>query len=181
MLAVERRLIDLEVPGMNHDPLRRLDRERDTVRDAVRDAQELDRERADRHAIARPDSHQPVRDLVSALLELRLDQRKGQRCAVDGPLNVRQHVRDRANVILVPVRQHERGEPVLLQLAQIRDDQIDAEQLGLREHHAGIDDDGRLATGDDHHVHAELANAAERNRSRAAAPRPTRVRRESSA
>jgi len=72
-------------------------------------------------------------------------------------------VRDGTDVILVPVRQDERRQLVLRQLAQVRDDQVHAEQLGLREHDTGIDKDGGLAAGDHHHVHAELADAAERN------------------
>ena len=43
------------------------------------------------------------------------------------------------------------------------------EQLGLREHDTRIDQDGRIPAGDHHHVHAELAEAAERNESRVAA------------
>ena len=42
VLAVERRLVDLEVAGVDHDAARRLDRQRHAVRHAVRDAQELD-------------------------------------------------------------------------------------------------------------------------------------------
>ena len=55
VLAVERRLIDLEVAGVDHHAARRLDRQRHAVGHAVRDAQELDRERADRDALARLD------------------------------------------------------------------------------------------------------------------------------
>ena len=47
LLAVERRLVDLEVAGVDHDAVRRGDRQRDAVGDAVRDAEELDREAAD--------------------------------------------------------------------------------------------------------------------------------------
>ena len=79
-----------------------------------------------------------------------------------GPSMHRHHVRNGADVVLVPVRQDHRPDRILLQLAQIRDDQIHAQQLGLRKHHAGINQDGGVAAGDHHHVHAELAEAAER-------------------
>ena len=59
VLAVERRLVDLEIAGVDDDAVRRGDRQRDAVGHAVRDAQELDRERADRDALARPHRHQP--------------------------------------------------------------------------------------------------------------------------
>ena len=42
MLAVERRLIDLEVAGVHDDADRRVDRERHAVRHAVRHANEFD-------------------------------------------------------------------------------------------------------------------------------------------
>ena len=47
VLAVERRLVDLEVAGMDDDADRRRDGERHAVGHAVRDADELDRERPD--------------------------------------------------------------------------------------------------------------------------------------
>ena len=43
VLAVDRRLIDLEVAGVDDDADRRVNGERDAVRHAVRDADELDR------------------------------------------------------------------------------------------------------------------------------------------
>ena len=163
VLTVERRLVDLEVPRVQHDAGRRMDRHRHAVRHAVRDAQELHGERADLDAVARRDGPEPRLRVLAALRQLRLDQRERQRRAVHRAVHVRQHVRDRADVILVPVRQHQRLDPVLLELPQIRDDQIDAEQVRLRKHHTGIDHDGRPAAGDDHHVHAELAEPAERD------------------
>ena len=70
----------------------------------------------------------------------------------------------RADVIFVAVRQHERRDaPFLLQVGQIRNDQIDAEQFGIGKHDAGVDDDRRVAPGERQHVHAELAETAERN------------------
>ena len=73
-LAVERRLIDLEVAGVHDDAGRRVNRQRQAVRHAVRDAQELDAERADRHASARgATGDQAIADVDAVFLELRLD------------------------------------------------------------------------------------------------------------
>ena len=47
VLAVERRLVHLEVAGVHDRAGRRVDRQRHAVGNAVRDAQELDLERAD--------------------------------------------------------------------------------------------------------------------------------------
>ena len=67
-------------------------------------------------------------------------------------------------MVFVAVRQHERGgAPFLLQVRQIRNDQIDAQQFRIREHDAGVDDDRRVAPGERQHVHAELAESAERD------------------
>ena len=69
------------------------------------------------HAVARPDRDQPRVAVDAVLLELRLDQRQRQRRAVDRAVDVRQHVRHGADVVLVPVRQHERRDArVLLQV-----------------------------------------------------------------
>ncbi len=52
VLAVDRRLIDLEVAGMDDRADRRRDGQRHTVGHAVRHADELDREWPDRHRAA---------------------------------------------------------------------------------------------------------------------------------
>ena len=163
MLAIDRRLIDLEIAGVHDDAGRRADGERDAVGHAVRHANELDLERSDRDAVARPHGDErPPGDAV--LLQLGLDERERQRRRVDRSVHERHDVRHRADVVLVPVRQHERGDaPVLLQVRHVRDDAIHAEQLGIGEHDAGVDDNRRLVPREREHVHAELAESAERN------------------
>ena len=140
-----------------------MNRNRDAVRHAVGDAQELDRERADLHTISRLDADEPRLPGRVVVFELVLDQRERQRRPVHGALEIGQHVGHGADMVLVAVRQHERRDPVLLQLPQVGDDQIDPEQFRLREHHARVHEDRRVAAGDDHHVHAELAKSAERD------------------
>ena len=100
-------------------------------------------------------------DLV--LVELRLDERERHRGAVDRAVEERQHVRHRADVILVAVRQHERLDLVAprLDVGHVGNDQIDAELIGIREHDAGVDEDRGVLPRHRHHVHAELADAAQ--------------------
>ena len=163
MLAVARRLIDLEIARVDNDAGRRVDRERHAVGNAVGDADELDRERSDGDALPWPYGDQLVA-VQAVLFELRLDERERQRRAVDRSVDHRHHVRYGADMIFVTVRQHERGgAPFLLQVGQIRDDAIDAQQLGVRKHHAGIDDNRRLTPREREHVHPELAKSAERH------------------
>ncbi len=163
MLAVDRRLIDLEVAGVDDDAERRMNGQRHAVGHAVRDADEFDRERTDvTRSRGRTGTSSGVAKAV--LAQLGLDQREGQRRAVDRAVDERRHVRHAADVILVPVRQHQRARAAfLLEIGEVRDDAVHAEQLGVREHHAGIHDDGRLTPGERQHVHSELAEAAERH------------------
>ena len=52
---------------------------------------------------------------------------------------------DTADVIFVSVRQHERGDArLLLQVREVRNDAIHAEQFGIGKHHARVDDNGRV-------------------------------------
>ena len=137
--------------------------QRDAIRNAVRHANEFHDEGTDRHAVARPDRDERS-PLDPMLGELRFDQRERQRRAVHGPVDVREDVRHRANVILVAVRQHERGgAPFLLQVREIGNDPIHAEQLGIGKHDAGVDNDRCLAPGERQHVHPEFAESAEWN------------------
>ena len=144
MLTIDRRLVDLEVAGVKHDAHRRRDGERHAVGHAVRDAEKLDGEGPDRDALPGLDRFQPLLRFDAVLFELRLDERERHRGAVDGAVKLRQHVGNCANVILVAVRQHERLHFVAsrLDVGEVRNDQIDPELIGLRKHHAGIDEDG---------------------------------------
>ena len=148
---------------MHDDPRRRVNGEGDAVGHAVRDADELDLERSNRDPIARPDGDEAIAFVDSVLLQLRLDQRQRQRRRVNRTGDVRQHVWYAADVILVTVREDQRGDmPPLLQIRQVRDDQIDAQELRVGEHDARVHDDGRVTPGECEHVHAELAEPAER-------------------
>ena len=52
---------------------------------------------------------------------------------------------------------------VLFQVGEVGHDDIDAQQFRVGEHHAGIDHDDVVAVADGGHVHAELAESAERD------------------
>ena len=163
MLAVDRGLVDLEVAGVQDDAERCVDRQRNAVRHAVRHADELDLEWPDGDALAWP--HRLGRRVLQPVfLQLLFDHRQRQRRTDDRPGNVGHHVRHRADVVLMAVRQHERGgAPFLLQIGEVRDDPVNTQQFGVRKHDAGIDHDGCLTPGEGQHVHAEFAETAERN------------------
>ena len=165
VLAVDRRLIDLEVARVDDRADRRRDGQRHAVGHAVRDADELDGERPDGDDVARLDRLQPIAGVDAVLLELRLDQRQRHGRAVHGPVERGQHVRHGADVILVAVGEDQRLDLVAprLDVGEVRNDQIDAELVGVRKHDAGVDEDRGVLPGHRHHVHAELAEAAQRD------------------
>ena len=165
VLAVERRLVDLEVARVDHRSDRRPIATASasgmlcvTRRNSIVRAPTVTRSRGVT-GTRRPASSMPCRSSFGP------DQRQRQRRSVDRPVHVREDVRDGADVILVAVREHERRRlrRALLQVREVRDDQVDAQQFGVGEHHAGVDQDERVAPRHGHHVHAELAEPAERD------------------
>ena len=52
---------------------------------------------------------------------------------------------------------------VLLEIREVRHDQVHAQHLGVGEHHAAIDHDDVVGVADGGHVHAELAQSAQGN------------------
>src|SRR6266513_180946 len=71
----------------------------------------------------------------------------------------------RPGMIFMAVRQHDCADlrAVLLQVGDVGNDQINAKEFRLREHHARVDDDDFVTEPQCHHVHAEFAEAAQRN------------------
>ena len=165
--AVDRRVVDLVVACV-HDPAAgRVDRDRDRVRNRVRHADELDPERADLdRALLRLGFAQLCLAQQSVLVELRLDEahRQPGRPHLADP-DLTHQVGQRADVILVPVRQQHGPDHVLAlaQVAEVRQDEVDAEVLVPREGESGVDHDDRVVRLDHGHVLADLTEAAERD------------------
>ena len=113
------------------------------------------------------------RDLAQAVLvELRADHRRGERAAVDGrrAVQLAQHERQRPDVVLVRVGEHDRLDVVgsVAQVGEVRQDEVDAELIRRREHQPGVDDDDPAVELDDHHVLADLTEPAQRKDSKRA-------------
>ena len=107
--AVDRRVVDLVVAGDDDPAAGRLEHDRDRVGDRVRHAHELEPERAelDRRAL-RVDLAQLGAAQQAVLVELRLDQPEREPRRPDlGRAHLAQQVRQRADVVLVPVREHD--------------------------------------------------------------------------
>jgi len=97
------------------------------------------------------------------LAKLGADQPDRELRAVDRNLeHVAQCVGQRADVILVRVRNEEPADLVLPlpQVCHVRDDEVDAQHPFVREHETGIDDDDVIADLDREHVLANFTDAA---------------------
>ena len=98
-------------------------------------------------------------------LQLHADQPVRERRRVHGHVDLAQDVRQRAGVVLVAVRDEDRAQvlAVLDDVADVRDDEVDAEHVLGREHEAAVDGDDVVAVLEQHHVLADLAETAERD------------------
>ena len=127
------------------------DRQADAPGDAVGDRHGLDREGPEPQRLPVADGDEP-RPLVQVeLAELLLDEGQGQRRPVDGHVEAVEEVGEGADVVLVPVREHDAEQPVaaLRQVREVRDDDVDAEVLLLGEHQPAVHGDDVVA-GPDH-------------------------------
>ena len=141
-LTGERRLIDLEIARVDQHALGGAHDDRHAIRHAVRDANEFDLKRADRDRVAGADGRDPGAVLDVPFLELAGHECQRQRRAVKRTADMWQHVRHGADVILVPVRQDQALDlpTAFLEIGEVGNDQIDAQQIRLGKHRAGVDE-----------------------------------------
>ncbi len=186
--AVDRRVVDLVVARVQDRALGGVQRDRDGIGHRVRDARELGRERAAGDGIALAVdldelgvAQQPV------LVQLRLHHAEREPRAPDlAHADLAHHVRQRADVILVAVREDDRVDAArrVAQVGEVGQDEVDAGHLVAREREAAVDQDAALALLDDAQVVADLAQAPERDDAydvaHAAAVRPLASRAERS-
>ena len=163
--VVHRRRVDLEVARVDHGAQRRLHRERKRVSRAVRDLNELHPKASELDSVSRTHLVENRVLVQLVLLEPAFDKRPRQARRVDGYVELRENVRDRADMVLMAVRQHQPSDlfAVLDEVADIGDDDVHSEQLAAGKHHAGVDDDQVASAAQGEHVHAELAKTAKRN------------------
>src|SRR5215207_736401 len=161
------RLVELVVAGEQDRP--ELGRQRDSagVGDRVREVDRLDPERTRVDGVAGRQHVEPrLAQLV--LVELGARHRDRQLAAVgdrDARLpQLAQQPRQRAEMVLVAVRDHDRLDvgDALAQVGEVRQHQVDAQLLGGREAQPRVDDDDAPAVLDDGHVLPDLADASQR-------------------
>ena len=172
--AADRRLVELVVAGEQDRAELGRDRDAAGVRDRVREVDALELERAGLDDVAdRQHLEAHVAQLV--LVELGARHRDRQLAAVDDRdlvlAEVADHPRQRAEMVLVAVRDDERLDrvDVVAQVREVRQDEVDAHHLGGREAQAAVDDDDPALVLDDRQVLADLADASEREDAKFAA------------
>ena len=126
---------------------------------------ELHGEAARLHDVAGVMGHELRLAHKVVLLELELDEAQRQRRGVHGGIDGLQHIRQRADVVLVAVGDEEAAELLLVfrKIGDVRNDKVHAVHVVLGEAEAAVDDDHVLAVFQHGHVLADLIQTAERN------------------
>ncbi len=164
-LVVGGRGIDFEIAGVNDDAERRVDRERDAIDQAVRDLDGMDGERSGLEALVGAHFAQVGVVEQAVLVEFVFDVGERELGAPDGDFEFGEHPGERADVVFVAVREDDSAHAlaVLDEIRNVGDNDVDAEQFGFGEHESGIDDENVVSPADGHAVHAEFAEASERD------------------
>ena len=175
---VDGRVVELPVARVEHAPGGRLDHDRDAVGDRVRHPDELELEGADLDPVAvGVGLAERRRGAELVLVELRLHHREGQLGGDHlADLDLAENVRQRADVVLVAVREHDREQRPILEIREVRQHEVDAEVLVAREGEPGVDQDPLPVELVERHVLADLAEPAERNDAECVAHRARSVR-----
>src|SRR5690606_6662342 len=131
----------------------------------VGDADELDLDRPQADDLLGADGDQLHVALQSELLEALAHQAQGEGAAVDGDLDPLEEVGDGADVVLVAVGEDQAAEAVAVldHIIDVGDDGVDAQQFLVREHLSAVDGEYVVSVLKDHHVHADLPQAAQGN------------------
>ena len=157
--------VDLEVTGMDDGAHLSVDGESHGVGDGMVHMDELHGELACPDALARlyGDELGGFHQLV--LLQLQLDETGGEAGAVDGHVDLLEHIGDGADVVLVAVGDEQAPDPglVLDEVADIGDHAVDAVHVITGEGHTAVHHDDFTAVFIGGHVLADLVETAKGN------------------
>ena len=163
--ALYRGDVDLEVASVDDGSERGADCERNGVGDAVVHVYEFDRKRAETEGRADllGEYLRIVQQIV--LFKLQLDERRGERHRVDRHVQLLENVRHSTDMILMSVRDYDSADAggVGLEIADVRQNHVDAVHILVREAHAAVNDDNIAAELKGSHVLSYLAKSAQRN------------------
>src|SRR3954466_2945952 len=139
--------VDLEVARMNNDADRGVNSERDAVDETVRDADRINGEWSDGEALSGFNLDQFGIVEQAVFFQLVLDVGERKLSAIDRDVEVGENGRQRADVVFVAVRENDAANvvAVLEQVADVGNDDVDAEQFSLGKHEASVDDNDVVA------------------------------------
>ena len=158
---VERQLIELDIAGIDEASGRSLHEHSQSVRNGMRDVHKLKIERTDLQLVASLDLNQSRIDAM--LLALGFDE--SQRELGTDQRNIRtklQQIRHATDMILVAVGEHQSIDLVetILDVMEVRQDQINARLLLFREKHTAVDEQQMAVVFDHVHVTADFTKTA---------------------
>ena len=157
--TVDRSLVEAVIAGDQDRAELRVKRDGAGVWDRVRHVDRLDLEGPGRCALARLE-HDKRGVANLSLLQLRAHEAERQRATVDRLRDpeLAEHVRNSAHMVFVAVGEDQRVDVVLAlpERGEVGQDEVDAEHLGRREHHACVDDHDPPIGLDGGHVLADL-------------------------
>src|SRR5581483_2738767 len=158
--------IDFEVAGVDHDAQRRADSQRNAVHQTMGHADRMKGERSQPEAVAGSDLVQLHFVEQTVFFQFAFSQRERKFRAVNGDIEFAQNPWQAADVVFVAVSENDAANliPVLQQVRDVWNNDVYAQQFRLGEHQAGVDHDDVVAPADDHAVHTELTESAERNK-----------------
>ena len=150
---------------MDHDSGRRVDRERSRVDNAVVGLDELDPEAPERYGRAKGDDLAEGRLHHAPLLKLILDNAHGQPCGEYRDVDLLKHIGQRADMVLVPVRDDKALDfvDVVLQISGVRDHQVDSEHVIFRKRQSAVHHNNTVFVFEGSDVHADLLQTSQRD------------------
>ena len=164
-LTVDRRWIDLEIARVDNGSEPGLDGQPDTVDDGMGHSERFDVKRPKIKGMAGRDGDQLDLVVKFELLELVAQQPQRQGSGVNsGAAEFFPQVGDCADMVFVTMGQQQTDDIFLTLLKQIdvRQHQVDTEHIGFGEHQATVDEQDFASVLEAQHVHADLAQATER-------------------
>src|SRR5699024_6524592 len=157
--AVDRGLVELNVASVDHQTGRGLQRDAKAIRNGVVDVPETQVKRTVIHVRLVVD----LDDLraLTVLLGLGLDECRGEAGGNDRDVRaLLQQPRDRTDVVLVTVGDHKSLDavPLIVQVGEVRQDQVHARLTAGWEEHATVDKQQAAVVFEDSHVAADLGD-----------------------
>ena len=166
-MPVHRSMVNLEIPRMNDATPGRVNANPHRIRDAVAHPKPGRPEALPKLNRLLRLHHMDVRRRVPCpppLVQLDRNQPMRQPRRIHRNIQLRQHIRQRANMVLVAVRNQYPPHPLRprRQIRNIRDNQVNARHILSRKLNAAVNNDNVVAALQRHHILADLAQTAQR-------------------